>query len=217
MALESSTWAMRTKAPDHVTDRRALRSVGNSRVDVTAGMKPEEVRVVGDDDSTLCSRSFEEINVLGTASVSLRNRQHVDPALPQAYHDRLRDVLIHQVLDRARHSASRQLGGVLGAKLSDQVFALADRSVDLFPIVEVVGQGCVDVGQSQSELGGDLVRGLSELLVQDHDILNGDPVPGDPGLSAGDPRRGLNVLIECSSLHERGPVDSTSFLISGDA
>ena len=64
-----------------------------------------------------------------------------------------------------------------------------------FAIVVMIGQRRIDVGQRHIVLVCDFIRGLTKALVPENDILDRDPMAGDPRLSIQHARRLHDVLF----------------------
>ena len=67
--------------------------------------------------------------------------------------------------------------------------------VDLGAVVEIVSECSIDIRESQSLFGGDLVRALAQTFVPDDDISHGDPMSRNARLPTRDAGRHLDMSV----------------------
>jgi len=82
-----------------------------------------------------------------------------------------------------------------------ECLALLDGSVDLGLVVEVVRQRGVHIGERQAIFTANLVSAHPEPVVPDGDILDSDSMTSNPWLSARNPRRTLDMLVQRLGRH----------------
>ncbi len=85
---------------------------------------------------------------------------------------------------------------------------LSGLPVNLFAVIEVVGERGVDIRQRQlRELFDNIVRRLPLALVPRDDVLHADARPSDAGLAPTDPWGHVDVIcntsLPCSNRHDR--------------
>src|SRR4051794_3376990 len=91
----------------------------------------------------------------------------------------------------------RDLGGDLLSQPLRPFISLPELFLDLLPVIEVIRQRRVDVGQGDArEHLDNLIRAKTTLFVPDDDIHDTDPVAGDTSPSATDARCLGNMLLE---------------------
>ncbi len=192
---------------DHLSNSHLLSRVDDTRVFRSRGMQSKEI-VILSKDYPLLSKSKGEMFLVARAEHSgFRRRQRVNAALPQTLYDRLRHMFVGvgRILSLTRLSRRElpsQLRGGATAKLFSERLASPDGFVYLGPMVEIIGERGVHVGQRQVVLGGDLIGALSHPLVPDDDILDRDAVSRDTGLAPRDAKRYFNVFVR-NYVHER--------------
>jgi len=81
----------------------------------------------------------------------------------------------------------------LGLHLGNELVVFPNLPVDFLAMVVIIGKRRVHIGQRKlREIGHDLVWRLA-LLGPEHDILDTNPLAGDPGSTAADTGRDLDM------------------------
>ena len=78
---------------------------------------------------------------------------------------------------------------------SDQRPAFCYPLFNLRTVIEIVGQGCMDVGQCQVVLRSYVIGAFAETFMPDSDVRNRDATARDPRLAAAHARGDRDVLI----------------------
>jgi len=82
------------------------------------------------------------------------------------------------------------------AKRTGIVSTCRDGPIEVLPVVEIIGQGGIDLSKIEVVFSADLIGTHSQLLMPHRDIPDLDPMARDMGFAAGNPRGHLNVRVQ---------------------
>jgi hypothetical protein len=96
--------------------------------------------------------------------------------------------------------------GMVLVKLFYKGFVFPHLPTNVFPVVMIIRQSSIDLGQAQLRImRNDFVRWPSLLLVPHHDILDANAMPGDTRFSPADPgglhNRAVGIVLHKKPLH----------------
>ena len=187
-------------ASEHFPDGRGLLlAVADARVGHALRMEPEKVIVLCHESASGRCGELKLRNVGPADQARVRGSGHVDVAPPKTGRDVGRDVFV-QVKTNGHRSGCffqpllaqlrfEQRWIVTAEFVRKRAFRL-HLLLDLFEVIEVVGEGGVDVGKSdRGEMRDDLVGRHALVLMPHHHIEYTDAMAGDARLAAANVRR----------------------------
>ena len=197
-----------------LSNRTFLSSIYDAGMAGVRRRQSQEIIILREDDPAFVSRPSQLLAVRGSQRSRFGNGQDIHASAAKAHDDRLGTCssvknrtlamsgLIEEFLGEPRN--------VFLTQDSDQRLAFCDPLVDIRTVIEIIGQGCMHVGQRQVVLRSYVIGALAETFVPDGDVRNRDATARDPRLAAAHARRNRDVLIhgfrsyECTSIC--GPV-----------
>jgi hypothetical protein len=78
---------------------------------------------------------------------------------------------------------------------SNERIASLDALVEFGPVIEIVGQRGMNIGQTKCVVGADFIDGFAQMQVQNNDIAHGDAMRGDARPATGDARGSGDVAV----------------------
>jgi hypothetical protein len=193
-------------ATEHFPDWHGLLlAVGDASVGHALGMEPEEIIVLRYHDTSGGAGELKVRQISRASQAHFHRGGHFDVAPPKASRDVAGNVFVQMktngrrsgcFLDAFRAQLRFEQGWITTAELLRKRALRPHLLLDLFDVIEVIGEGGMDIGESDGwKVGDDLVGRHALMLMPPHDVEHTDAVAGDAGLAAANTGRPADPVL----------------------